>query len=187
VRGDLLRRFNPRTQTYEVVPPVEVVDTLNRRFQSKDDRYFTIVYGLLDCRTGKVSLTQAGHPNPLLMRRNGSVELFGGGGAPVGILPDVRYEEVQTCLNPGDRLILYSDGIVECAEPQGSLFGEGRLMDYLNCARTEPLPDLLDGLVLTMENWHGQTGFDDDVSLLVLDYQGTGPDVLSASPEGATR
>jgi sigma-B regulation protein RsbU (phosphoserine phosphatase) len=168
--GSPVKRHNAATGMYDVVPTAEVVSDLNQRFQTKDDRYFTIIYGLVNSRTGDLTLTQAGHPNPVLMRRGQELNLLGEGGAPVGLWPDIEYETIHTRFCPGDRLMLYSDGVVECANAQGDLFGEDRLLEYLRGTRTTALPQMLAGLEHEMERWRGHGEFDDDVSLLALEF-----------------
>ncbi|MEO8661613.1 MAG: SpoIIE family protein phosphatase [Bryobacteraceae bacterium] len=173
LHGSPLKRINARTGVSEVVPPAEVVQNLNQRFQAKDDRYFTMIYGLLNTWTGDLSLTQAGLPNPVLLRRGGEVTVLGDGGAPVGMLPDMTYDTVHAQLSPGDRLVLYSDGVIECVNPMGEQFGEQRLLDHLITAYKEPLPKMLTGLESAMQDWRVGREFDDDVSVLALELNET--------------
>jgi phosphoserine phosphatase RsbU/P len=168
--GTPLKRYNGAIGGFDVVPPAEVVADLNRRFQTRDDQYFTIIYGLLDSRTGELMFVQAGHPSPVLIRNGHELEELGGGGTPVGLLPDVEYDTFHARLRPGDRLLLYSDGISECANPEGTQFGEQRLLDYLRKCGTDPLPQMLAGLERAMQQWRGSAEFDDDVSLLALEF-----------------
>ncbi len=118
--------------------PVEVVTRLNENFQA-DDRsmmYFTMVYGIIDSLSGQGSLCQAGHPYPLICRGDGSIELLGNGGFPVGLMHDIRYEAVDFKLQSGDRLLLYSDGITECCNPENIQFGENRLSEIFSNTRS---------------------------------------------------
>jgi len=153
--GSPLKRLNSDTGMYDVVPTADVVRDLNQRFQSKDDRYFTIIYGLFDSRTGDLTLTQAGHPSPVLIQQGRELNVLGEGGAPVGLWPDMQYDTIHASLCPGNRLMLYSDGVIECANTQGELFGEERLLNYLRATRWEPLPQMLAGLESAMEQWRG--------------------------------
>ena len=166
----LIRRHNSVTGRYDVVLPAEVIGNLNRCFQGKDDRYFTITYGFVDSQRQELIFTQAGNPNPVLIQRGKDLTVLGEGGSPVGLLPEAEYETLHTSFCPGDRLMLYSDGVIECANQQGDLFGEERLLNYLSATRTEPLSPMLTGLELEMEQWRGHDEFDDDVSLLALEF-----------------
>jgi sigma-B regulation protein RsbU (phosphoserine phosphatase) len=168
--GNLVKRHNLETGRYDVLPPAEVVSNLNHYFQGKDDRYFTIIYGLVDSRTGELTLTQAGHPSPVLMQQGKDLTLLGDGGPPVGFWPNTEYETICATFRPGDRLVLYSDGVVECANREGDLFGEERLLTYLRATGAQSLPQMLEGLELGMEQWRGSAEFNDDVSLFALEF-----------------
>jgi len=169
--GTPLKRYNQARNAFDVLPPAEVVAELNRRFQGKDDQYFTMVYGLLDTVTGEIALTQAGHPNPILLRPGQPPEMLGDGGVPVGLLPEVDYETTFARMQPGDRLLLYSDGIAECADPEGTPFGEPRLLDYLAENAAKPMGELLQGLETAGELWRAGQPFEDDVSMLFLEFR----------------
>lgn len=168
--GSPIKRHNPSTGLFEVAPSADVVGSLNRSFQGKDDQYFTIIYGIVDGWSGELTLTQAGHPSPVLIRRGKELIVLGDGGPPVGLWLDSQYDTIRTTFCPGDRLMLYSDGVTECANRGGELFGEERLLAYLSATGAEPLPSMLAGLEREMEQWRGQVDFDDDVSLLALEF-----------------
>lgn len=76
---------------------------------------------------------------------------------------------IEVQLNRGDRLLLYSDGVTECANPAGDLFGDQRLRDYLTRAGANPLNDMLGRLETELETWRDKQEFDDDISLLALE------------------
>jgi len=167
--GSPLKRFDAASQTYLTLPPEDAIAELNRRFQSRDDQYFTMIYGLLETRTLTLRFSQAGHPNPLLIQGGCGMKVLGTGGSPVGILPQAEFDSVQVQLDPGDRLVLYSDGVTECTNPMGELFGEDRLRRYLTNAWDKPLAEMLGGLEAEIEDWHAKREFDDDISLLALE------------------
>lgn len=165
-----VKRHNSVTGVYDAVQPADVIADLNRCFQGKDDQYFTINYGYVDSRTQELTFSQAGHPSPVLIQRGKELAVLGDGGSPVGLLPDAEYETLRMPFCPGDRLVLYSDGVIECTNPQSDHFGEERLLNYLRATRTQALPQMLAGLELEMERWRGHDEFDDDVSLLALEF-----------------
>jgi len=116
-----------------ITSPAAVVAELNRRFQDNNDAtpYFTMIYGIIHTSTGDVRMCQAGHPHPFRISRDGSIEHLGNGGFPVGLLPDVHYENTEFTLHPGDRLFCYSDGISECMNADEHPFGSERLVEHM--------------------------------------------------------
>jgi sigma-B regulation protein RsbU (phosphoserine phosphatase) len=164
-----LKDYDPATGTLKAVCPEKAIRNLNRRFQLKDDRYFTMVYGVLDTESLSLSLAQAGHPSPILIRPGASPQILGSGGMPVGLWPEIDFDCINLPVSPGDRLLLYSDGVTECMSPDGEPFGEQRLLHYLDRASCEPLGKMLEGLDSEMKTWGGATNFGDDVSLLAIE------------------
>jgi phosphoserine phosphatase RsbU/P len=151
-------------------PPDAVVADLNRRFQSGEAApYFTMVYGYIDAVTGHGELCQAGHPYPLVARRDGRVDLLGEGGFAVGMLEGVPYDSVAFSLGPGDRLILYSDGITDCRNPAGESFELERFASLAGTCRDTALATLPARLDETLRDWRATGEIEDDISLLVLE------------------
>jgi sigma-B regulation protein RsbU (phosphoserine phosphatase) len=171
-RGSPLKRFNRATQMSEILPPGDAIRELNRRFQSKDDRYFTMVYGLFDTQSSRLRVAQAGHPGPVLMRRDGQPEILGTGGMPVGISPEIEFDCFETSITPGDRLLLYSDGVTECVNPKGEEFGEKRLLAFLAERASQPLDTILEGLLEEIRRWRNSIESGDDVSVLAIEANG---------------
>jgi sigma-B regulation protein RsbU (phosphoserine phosphatase) len=98
---------------YRLVPPGEVLGKLNRDMieqRLSDNPFITMVYGLLDHRAGTVRLARAGHPYPLYVPRTGAAQLWQQHGLLLGVA-DAEFAEAEYPLRPGDKLLLYSDGI----------------------------------------------------------------------------
>ncbi|TWB80045.1 sigma-B regulation protein RsbU (phosphoserine phosphatase) [Nitrospirillum amazonense] len=150
--------------------PVAVVEELNRRAQrSDDDDYFTMLYGVIDRRTGEGVLTLAGHPPPLVWRAaSRRLETLGDSGFPVGMLPSVNYEELPFTLAAGDRLIVHSDGLSDCVDAEERAFGDGELARCLAEAAALPLADTIAMVGRRFADWCADAHFD-DVSLLILE------------------
>ena len=112
--------------------PGDAAFEINRRFQADDENmlYFTMIYGVINGRTGKTKLIQAGHPSPIYLPNKTNASLIGSGGLPMGIMPEVHYEELEIDLQQKDKLIIYSDGITECTNQQMEQFSENRLFLY---------------------------------------------------------
>jgi len=139
--------------------------------------YFTIIYGILDTNTGEGKICQAGHPYPLLCNTQGQVSTLGKGGFPIGLLDDAHYEDIDFTLLPGERLLLYSDGISECQNHAEEQYGMQRLQKSFSNTHQLSLKQSLQQLKTDAQDWY-QTNeninepFKDDMSLLVLELTG---------------
>ncbi len=135
------------------------------------EQYFTMAYAEIDLVAGIARLAQAGHPHPALIRADGSVELVGAGGLPVGLIPGAEFEDVAIPLFPGDRLFLMSDGMTECPGPAGDFGTEGAVALVSRLADL-PGDQMLEAMVWELAAFAGSDQFPDDVSGLVFDYRG---------------
>ncbi|TWB21737.1 sigma-B regulation protein RsbU (phosphoserine phosphatase) [Nitrospirillum bahiense] len=151
--------------------PHSVVSELNRRFvpDSEIVDYFTMICGVLDQDTGQLRFCQAGHPHPVVVPRNGAPYAVGSGGFPVGLLDGMDYDDTIVSLAPGTRVVLHSDGVTECASPDGEFYGEARLHKLLHEVRELPIDQVSDAVREDLYAWRGGTGFDDDVSVLAFE------------------
>ncbi len=168
--GSPLKRLNSATGEFEAMDPDEAIRELNRRFQTTDDRYFTMIYGVVDTGSRRLKLGQAGHPNPLLMTADGKVSVLGTGGMPVGLWPDIDFDLIDVSFGPGDRLFLYSDGVSECANSRDNMYGDDRVMKYFESSAGKPLDDVIGGLEPDLDAWRDGRDFRDDVSVMALEF-----------------
>jgi sigma-B regulation protein RsbU (phosphoserine phosphatase) len=155
------------TGPLRIVPPAEVVRRLNLINQLDGDRnphFITMVYGLLDCRTGVVRYVCAGHPDPIVVTADGSTPPMPKGSVPVGLMPESRFEELEVHLEPGDRMFIHSDGLNEQRNPTRTEFGLDRLQQAL-VRSCEPVPSAVDGIVARVVEWSGGE-VTDDLSIL---------------------
>jgi sigma-B regulation protein RsbU (phosphoserine phosphatase) len=154
-----------------LLPPHEVAERFNRLMleEIQAEQYFTMVFAVADRVAGTLSLVQAGHPHPVLLRRSGQTVRLGQGGLPVGLVPDATYETCTVVIAPGDRLVLVSDGITECPCLSGADFGEDGLMGSITRSAQLAGTDLLEALVWDLGQAAGTPSFPDDVSGVVFD------------------
>ena len=117
------------------VAPGEVLGRLNRQLyeQELEGRFITLILGQLDPRSHELTLVNAGHPLALVRHANGQVEQIDcpGGGPPLGAVNDVTYEPVAIVLQPGDTVVVYSDGVTDARDRQDREFGLPRLQREL--------------------------------------------------------
>lgn len=157
---------------FDALPPDEVAAHLNRlMFQEiETEHYLTLAYADIDLATGEAACVQAGHPHPAVQRAGGAVEFLGEGGLPVGLLPDARYDCFRFRLDPGDRLLLVSDGVTEAIGPDGEELGEEGLARLL--ARSAGLSGAAFFEALTWDlAAHAGEEFRDDVSGVLVEFQ----------------
>ena len=117
--------------------PAEVCAKVNRLLcrHMVSGRFVTACYLRLDCRRHVLTCANAGHNPPLLVRASGDVVRLATGGTVLGVFPDLTYEQHHLDMRPGDRLVMYTDGITEATSPDGDEYGEQRLADTI-AART---------------------------------------------------
>jgi phosphoserine phosphatase RsbU/P len=170
---NLLKRWNARSSRPEPISPEQVLTELNHRFQNKEDRYFTMIYGVYDHAYSRVHISLAGQPSPLLLRTSGKIERLGDGGYPIGIWPQSEYERFEISVQPGDRLILYSDGISECRDADGQQYGDARILQYFEARTTShTLKELCTEFEREIEAWNKDAvNFEDDISMLALEFR----------------
>jgi sigma-B regulation protein RsbU (phosphoserine phosphatase) len=159
---------------FDPLPPEQVAARFNRTMLEdlQVDQYFTMVYAQVDLLTGHLSLVQAGHPHPLILRRDGRIDRIGTGGLPIGLLGDATHDRVTNRLHPGDRLFLLSDGVTECPSPSGQELGDDGLEFLIRKNAALDSAHLLDALVWDLTAHMGTEDFPDDVSGLLFDYRG---------------
>ncbi len=123
-----------------------LVARLNRTVSMKcpANRFITLFMAVVDPKSGDVTFCNAGHNPPLLVRSTGEVEPLEGGGLILGIVPQAAYSEKSVRMNPGDALVLYSDGVTEAA-PIGSNdeYGEDRLGKLVSANLSLSADDLI--------------------------------------------
>ncbi len=151
-------------------PVDEVVDELNSGFylERNPTRHFALAYGVLDHHSGEGWICQAGIPHPLKSDRRGCLQRLGHGGFPVGLLDTASFETERFRLRDGERLFLYSDGVLDCRNRAENSFGHERLVALLQENHRSPLPTVCTRLGRRLARWRESTAPSDDVSLFAI-------------------
>jgi sigma-B regulation protein RsbU (phosphoserine phosphatase) len=155
--------------------PSRVLNHVNRFLcdHSEVGRYATMFFGVLD-EEGNLDFINAGHPSPFLIRQGVAQEPFSEGSYPVGLVPEAEYTALKIKLEPGDTLVLFSDGVTEAMDPDEQMFGVPRLRELLT-GRTEcPLDQLEKCILEAVENFARGASQADDLTLLIVRYRAAG-------------
>ena len=134
--------------------------------------FVTAWMGILDLTTGNVQFANAGHNPPLLKRADGSFEyLKTRAGFVLAGMEGVRYRVGEITLNEGDRLFLYTDGVPEATNVENKLYGEDRLLTFMNQNATVEATKLLPALKANIDEFVGEAPQFDDITMLMFDYK----------------
>ncbi len=170
-RSPIKRRL-PEFPFYEITSPVQVLSELNQQFQidATNFQYFTMAYGLLNRASRMLELCIAGLPYPVYLPKTLPTRLLGDGGFPVGLFEQASYESLLIHYETGDRLFVVSDGITECENQEGEMFGIERLQNFLNGTHDLSLKETLEALEKAIIEWNDGSEFADDVSILGVEF-----------------
>jgi sigma-B regulation protein RsbU (phosphoserine phosphatase) len=158
---------------FQINSPADVLRALDEEYPfERFEKFFTMTYMLLDRNSGRLCYANAGHPPPILLKRNGAVERLESGGTLVGLGGLVPYEEEDVELEPGDRVFLFSDGITEYEATDGEMFGEQRLIDYLLSRSEMSLEESIGGFNPMLRDFGKGATLADDISLFAIEYKG---------------
>lgn len=155
----------------ENVAPSGICAQLNRVLCSNlaPDKFVTFFYCVIDTAARTLSYSNAGHCFPLLHRSPGEVEVLGEGGIVLGIFPDAKYFDVVVRLDPGNKILLFTDGITEATNPGGEEYGEARLRRRLDGDSSDETATMHRKLMQEVSNFC-RNNFADDATLVLISF-----------------
>ncbi len=161
-------RHTIRTAASLMDRPARILELVHEAIQreGREEEFCTVALGRLD-RTGaglRVHLSLGGHPRPLLVHGDGSVEQLGEPGSLLGLLPDVRLSETVHDLQPGDTVVLFTDGVIE--QRTGQEFGSPELANLLRSASALSPAEIADRIEQAVTRFNPDPR--DDVAVLVV-------------------
>lgn len=159
----------------EVATPAEVATRLNDLFPmgSNDGHYFTLAYAVLNQAESTLRLITAGQPAPFQLHADGEGQAIKTRNMPIGLFPETAYEDKVIEVRQGDRIYLYSDGLVEAADADGVEFGQKRLAETFRSAAGLTLDESLGHVIQAAEDWQGGQDFEDDLSIIAVEIEET--------------
>jgi sigma-B regulation protein RsbU (phosphoserine phosphatase) len=175
-------KYGKSLQTHHLRTPGEVLAALDAEFPfDRFNNFFTITYMLINIKSGSLRYSNAGHPHSVILHRNGNLELLQKGGPAIGMADfhllnsqKERFEEGQLEIGPGDKLFVYTDGIVEYQRADSELYGTRRFYETLESLQAEPVPDIVEKAIQSLRNFGRNAKPQDDITLLGLELKKIG-------------
>ena len=153
------------------VAPERITTRLNSLFpmNTEHPQYFTLGYGLLDIRNHAFTYVSAGHCPAVHLSASGKITTLDSSGPPVGLLPKSRFREETIPLYPGDRVFIYTDGLIEATNREDAEFGFNGLCRAIMDSRELPLEKCLAEITGALHEWTRGTNPEDDLSILAFE------------------
>lgn len=161
----------------ETSSPAYVCSRINSVFCANiaSGKFVTLFYGVLDATTRMLQYTNAGHLRPILIGSDGKVKHLENDGALMGVFPDWKYENSTVELDPGNVLMLFTDGITEAMDSDGEEFGEERLIQAARNPVGQSIEDLQEHLLSSVKEFCNFR-MRDDATLILLAASRVGPE-----------
>jgi sigma-B regulation protein RsbU (phosphoserine phosphatase) len=159
--------------------PADVLRALDLEYPfERFSNFFTVVYLLIDTAAGTLTCSNAGHPQPFILRKGGGIQRLKRGGPVIGLRTirsqadrEIVFSEERVRLTPGDRVLLYTDGLTEYQNAAGELYGSARFLARLEALRERPLADMVEAVRLSLREFGGGANPADDMTLLGIELK----------------
>lgn len=169
--GQLIKRTIPVHPFYEIVPPSEVLGALHSGYPfERFNKYFTMVYLVINARTGTVQSSNAAHPSPVVLMGRDRIKTLDAGGGIIGTDTFFPCEQETLSLGKGDKILIYTDGVTDYQRSDGQAYGSGRLHHFLETLRARPMPEILERLQQELLVFAQGEKHQDDITLVGLEF-----------------
>ncbi len=156
--------------------PAEILELTNDTIYANNrmEMFVTIWLGILEISSGKLIAANAGHEYPAVYdKADGKFDLYNDPhGFIIGGMDEVQYKNYELKLNPGDKLFVYTDGVMEAKNDQGEQYGKVRVIDTLNSVNDQGPEEIIGTVYDSLYNFMGESEQFDDITMLCLEYLG---------------
>ncbi len=149
--------------------PAQMLTSLNDALQERklESQYVTLLFALWNDETRTLTVANSGAVQPIFCRQ-GQSNIIRAEGFPLGLFPDITYDEIRLDAQPGDAIIFVSDGILDAENAQGEMYGDERLSTLLCALRDLPAPEIADAILSSVAQFQGAHDRFDDETIIVL-------------------
>jgi len=176
--GRILITSADSRQTRAFRSPAKVLEKLDLEYTfDRFNNFFTINYVILNTTTGDFTCSSAGHPPPIVIRQDGTLDIMSSGSPPIGtrdlrlVDEQITFPEEKGRLNPGDKLLLYTDGVFEHQNRQGEFYGNEQFHRQLVNLHDRPITYIVDTQFQELMEFGNGAAPKDDISLLGVEYR----------------
>ncbi len=151
--------------------PAAVLEKANKLIlkDSRASLFLTAFYAVLDKHSGCICFANAGHNRPLLLRKKtGQIQELSEGGSLLAVLPYLNLDEQEIQMEPGDTLVMYTDGLTEAMNEQREIFGEERLWSVIEANGDKDAQAMMEAILGAVEDFVKEVARSDDLTLIVL-------------------
>ena len=151
--------------------PAKLLSKMNEEFcrTIRTDHYITAFYIIIDTEKMECVFSNAGHPKQILIHESGEADLISTAGFFLGTFESTVYEEKRLKLKPGDRLLLYTDGLLETADANMKPFGREQLLDIIRTHNNQDIEMLCNEVITRLLEFMGGESFQDDITILAAE------------------
>ena len=152
--------------------PHEVISNVNLELTTileNSGNFLTAFYAIIDIKAKTISYTNAGHNIMYILHENQTISCMPNNGPVIGVVKDIEFLSCSESLHSGDRIILYTDGLIEARNPTGIMFDTHRLLDTINKHAKDDVSTFVVELCNYLKNFQAQAPITDDIALLVID------------------
>ncbi|CAB1084830.1 Serine phosphatase RsbU, regulator of sigma subunit [Olavius algarvensis Delta 1 endosymbiont] len=176
--GRILMRPGESRRNQAFRGPAKVLEKLDLEYTfDRFNNFFTINYVILNAATGEFTCSSAGHPPPIIIRQDGTLDIMTSGSPPIGtrdlrlVDEQITFPEEKRKLNTGDKLLLYTDGVFEHQNRQGEFYGNERFQRQLGNLSSRPISHILDTQFQELMEFGNGAAPKDDISLLGVEFK----------------
>lgn len=159
----------------QIEDPSMCLSTVNSMLIPESDltTFVTAFYGILDTRTGNVRYCNGGHNLPYIIRNNGTVEeIENTNGLLLGKIEPIEFQTKEFTLSPGEKIMMFTDGVTEATDQNGDMYEEPRLEAFLAKHADDDLHKLVRSLIVDVLKFMGKADQSDDITVLAVGYNG---------------